>query len=472
MLTGISHVTNGIIFGVSSTLAILVLQSVVKWCRKEHEESGEERVTAKSRPMMNLSARSNERTPSALSSTASESPEKTRHENQRPLSSQAEKYDRTERPVVNAQHTDQFIIENDETISHTEAESELSLGSRSFLHRVSDQARKRQKQSSIHATEDSEELSVIWGMLMSSTVQASFLMVKNFSDNWHSIKIQKISQWNIFSYVRNWCSKDQMRSMEWKQVTWKTLHGSTCLDWCWTSHQSLAHKGLSVFRFSIVSWKDEERSGSKVYRNTEPWIELMVSHMNSIGISSQDSSRCSSATKSKSHCQDWAHHQGNLLDGSSSCRCSTTSQGDQWTTRKNASQMLNSFIYFQQDLEQDNGDSLGLDLRRWSSTSEDSPQCEWDRVAEKMMLTFAENGHPVFRATSPLSRGVLKSKGGGKLSIHNCAYVETIEIVFRTIISVKQLSLYGAVAEMCKECESCHTFEWLSCTRTISIAKI
>ena len=80
------------------------------------------------------------------------------------------------------------MIEDDET------ESELSLGSRSFLHRVNDQVRKRQKQSSIDATEDSEEHSVIWGMFMSSTLQASVFMGKNYSDNWHSIRTQKISQ--------------------------------------------------------------------------------------------------------------------------------------------------------------------------------------------------------------------------------------------------------------------------------------
>ena len=73
-----------------------------------------------------------------------------------------------------------------------------------------------------------------------------------------------------------------------------------------------------------------------------------------------------------------------------------------------------------------------------------------------MMLTFAESTHPVFRSTSPLSRGVLKIKGGGKLSIHYCADPGTIENVFRTMISVNQLNLYGAVAEMCEECESCH----------------
>ena len=70
------------------------------------------------------------------------------------------------------------------------------------------------------------------------------------------------------------------------------------------------------------------------------------------------------------------------------------------------------------------------------------------------MLEFGKGKHPVFRATSPLSRGVLKSKGGGKLSIHYCADLDTIETVFRTITSVNQLSFYGAVAEVCEEYES------------------
>ena len=58
-----------------------------------------------------------------------------------------------------------------------------------------------------------------------------------------------------------------------------------------------------------------------------------------------------------------------------------------------------------------------------------------------MMLTCAESQHPVFRSTSPLSRGVLKSKGGGQLSIHYCADQETIETVFRTIIFCQSAQL-------------------------------
>ena len=73
------------------------------------------------------------------------------------------------------------------------------------------------------------------------------------------------------------------------------------------------------------------------------------------------------------------------------------------------------------------------------------------------MIKFGESGHPVFRATSPLSRGTLKSKGGGKLSIHFCAVGDTIETVFRTIISVNQLSIYGAVSDLREEKSSCRT---------------
>ena len=91
---------------------------------------------------------------------------------------------------------------------------------------------------------------------------------------------------------------------------------------------------------------------------------------------------------------------------------------------------------------------------------EDSPQGIWDKIAEKMLLEFAESGCPIFRATTPLSRGKLKSEGHGKLSIHFGATQETIEAIFRIIVSANQLSLYGAVAEMCEEYESLHGRSW------------
>ena len=94
--------------------------------------------------------------------------------------------------------------------------------------------------------------------------------------------------------------------------------------------------------------------------------------------------------------------------------------------------------------------------KKWYSIKEDSPQGIWDNIAEKMLVEFAESGCPIFRATTSLSRGQLRSRGHGKLSIHFAAAQETIETTFRTIISANQLSLYRAIAEMCEEHESLH----------------
>ena len=63
--------------------------------KRTKTESGEERVTAKSKPMNNLVSRCSERTPDVLPSTASGSPGKTRHESQFLLSSQTEQHCRT-----------------------------------------------------------------------------------------------------------------------------------------------------------------------------------------------------------------------------------------------------------------------------------------------------------------------------------------------------------------------------------------
>ena len=85
----------------------------------------------------------------------------------------------------------------------------------------------------------------------------------------------------------------------------------------------------------------------------------------------------------------------------------------------------------QRDLEHDNGHFLVLVQRKSGILSvKIVHKVKWDRIPEKMMLESGESRHPVFRAMSPLSRGHLKSKGGGKLSIHYAADLETIETIF------------------------------------------
>ena len=89
--------------------------------------------------------------------------------------------------------------------------------------------------------------------------------------------------------------------------------------------------------------------------------------------------------------------------------------------------------------------------KKWYGTHLHKPGGEWDKSAEGMMFNFAESGHPVFPATSAWERGESRSEGRGKKSIHFNGSDETVELILRNVISVNQLSIYGAVADLCKE---------------------
>ena len=106
------------------------------------------------------------------------------------------------------------------------------------------------------------------------------------------------------------------------------------------------------------------------------------------------------------------------------------------------------------DLELVNGHLLDQVLKRNGILQRIIHKELRDNIAEEMLLEFAESGHPTFHATTPLSRSILRSKGYGKLSMHFSADCPTIETVFRIIISVNQLSIYGAVAAICEELEN------------------
>ena len=70
--------------------------------KRTQKDSGAERVSAKSKPMINLVSRCSGSTPDVLTSTASESQRKTRHESQQPLSSWHVQHVRTGRLLKDA----------------------------------------------------------------------------------------------------------------------------------------------------------------------------------------------------------------------------------------------------------------------------------------------------------------------------------------------------------------------------------
>ena len=82
---------------------------------------------------------------------------------------------------------DKFVID-DNMDSDTATESNLSLKSRSFLNRVIDRLRKMLNCLPDDAMKDIDKRSMIWRMFLSSTLEASVFLGKNYSDNLHSIR--------------------------------------------------------------------------------------------------------------------------------------------------------------------------------------------------------------------------------------------------------------------------------------------
>ena len=55
----------------------------------------------------------------------------------------------------------------------------------------------------------------------------------------------------------------------------------------------------------------------------------------------------------------------------------------------------------------------------------------------------------IFRCSGLLSKGVLKSRGSGRSSIHFNAENSNVGLLLKTVIAVNQLSIYEAVEKSC-----------------------
>ena len=207
--------------------------------KRAQQESGEERVTAKSRPMMNLTARM----PSVVSSSTSSNPGRTSYGYQDPgktvavddrsgkpdrpspagyskedygrsWSSQewksgAAAHDRSRKPEKTSwdmmrqvvPHREEPLLDGnahsvrygemihdgsgkpDKVNSQEGADSEtfvMGIDAAEFVNKVKDQVRSRQKRMS-NVADSGEEHSIIWRMFMAATTNAATFMGKNFS---------------------------------------------------------------------------------------------------------------------------------------------------------------------------------------------------------------------------------------------------------------------------------------------------
>ena len=285
--------------------------------KRSQQDSGEERVTAKSKPMMNLIAR----TPSHVSSSTSVSPEKRSYGSQdtwksvvvedileqpgkgtesfsstdyskldydRAWSSQEWKaevtpHDRSGQPdetswrlvqQVRPHHEETLLDGTAQSVRYGEPLRDRSgqldsinsqeaansqnfiMGSDAteFVHRVNDQVRKRQKRMSNVAGQGGEH-SIIWGMFMVVTMNSATFMGKNFQDNQNSImNTTDLTLKKMFDISAKLVGEqDEIFNVD-------TIH--------WEKHSwkhlsligdeniiNLQRESLRLFRFCVVSWK-------------------------------------------------------------------------------------------------------------------------------------------------------------------------------------------------------------------------
>ena len=129
----------------------------------------------------------------------------------------------------------------------------------------------------------------------------------------------------------------------------------------------------------------------------------MVSQWNSSGIFSQDSIRCSSVKKSKVYCTDWEKHQKISQEEFYLCRClNDTSCG---TKDKEEECLANARLVslYARRFGKGQWSFIGPGSeKKWYCISEDSPQGVSDKMAERMLLEFAESGCPIFQCYEPI----------------------------------------------------------------------
>ena len=255
--------------------------------KRIQQESGEERVTVKSRPMMNLIARMS----SVVSSSTSSNPGRTSYGYQDPgksvviddrsrkldrlspagysksdydrswssqeWKSEVTAYDRSgksDKTSWNAvqqicpHHGDALLDGNthfvrykeiihdgsgqlDSANSQEETDSEtFVMGSNAaeFVNKVKDQVRSRQKRMS-NVADSREEDSIVWGMIVAATKNAATFMGKNLQDNQNSImNTTDLTLKKMFDISEKLISEQEEINIM-NKIYRKKNHGNSCL---------------------------------------------------------------------------------------------------------------------------------------------------------------------------------------------------------------------------------------------------
>ena len=487
--------------------------------KRIQQESGEERVTPKSRLMMNLTARM----PSVVSSSISSSLEKTWYEYQDPgksvvvddrsgkpdrlspagdsksdydlswssqeWKSEVTAHDRSGKPdetswnavqLICPHHEDTLLDGNAQSVSYgeilhdgsgqldsansqEEADSEtfvVGSDAAEFVNQVKDQVRKRQQRMS-NVVDSGEEHSIIWGVFMAATMNEATFIGKNFLDDQNSIGDSTgLTLKKMFDISEKLVSEqEEMNNVDriyWKNHSWKQLSligDETVIN--------LQRAKVYVFSSSVLCLGriHQHPESNEAWKKRIEWIITDKSYRDFDGIIGEPTEfewnifpgfttlqLCGKVTDLLSRSGEAPEtFTGRIL----LCLCSTTFLVTVKAMKKNVWQMPKSSPYLQRILVLDSGHLLVQVLKRSAILWKRIAHKEFGIISRKRCWWNSQKADILFSVQR--LHCLLKSKGHGKLSIHFTADYPTIETIFRIIVLASQLSLYGAVANMCEE---------------------
>ena len=232
------------------------------------------------------------------------------------------------------------------------------------------------KRSSIHVTENDQKHSVVWKIFMSVTLESAVFVGKNDSDNWHSNKNTKdLTMKQMFDIsAKLVCEQDEIYGVE-------TVDSE---DYSWMYLSSIGDEQvISLQRTKVYVFSDSVLCLGKIHENSQSnaaWEKRLEWF--------KTSQECRIFDRIDGEPMEF---EWNIFQGFTTLQLSqevkdlllrvnetpedfytkdylhvdvlTTSHVDQETLKKNASQKLDSFLYTQEDLEQDNGHFSVLVLR-------------------------------------------------------------------------------------------------------------
>ena len=376
---------------------------------------------------------------------------------------------RTVRPVSGqpagsfTQHTDKFVIDDDDmdsdTATHSNLFSKITIIPEQSEWPFSRRFNARQRQTFF-------DLVNVYVFNIGNIC----IHGKNYSENLHSVKNRENSHFkaDVRHIWKNW--NNQMRFVECPKSAGMILNGNNYL-WSMMKKSSVSHtRSFTYFQIlyyaSLERWNGPQHQillgnsswiGSKIHHNIELWTHLTENRWNSSGIFSRIHYIAARPRSPKAHEQmgEPEQFQGRSIfmsmlndimwrikDNATECIANSTLMSvfaKRFPARRCSflgpgSETKRSVFYLQRKTTKKIGSSRWMDDQIRRKRTPSSPSHE-----------------------SIVSRNAQKQRRWKIIYTLLCRWSDTIETVFRTIISVNQLSIYGAVSDLCEECSNCRT---------------